>query len=322
MKTNSTTTAAQRCWLVASVLVSSVLVASLLGLTWVGLMPQSASAQARALAPRAGRAVVLQTFHAGQFVLELVIAECRQSECPMEVRLRSGGRVVDRVALPVAARSRRAQAEIVDEIWGADPGLTAWATGVENSHVSTAARMLRLAPQTTALLVSQRYGFEHVKRNHLVILPRAGKLTIAWKVEEGAGPTWSATRTIRGQSGRRHEVVYENGFYEPEEDAADRLDVARLRWDDASARLPVTLSCSRRRPLSRWRRRQSNSRNALCEPCPGGEGGECGQKVPAGRDRIHRNVERHAIERDEFRFSPPLNQSPFIPAREKEDVKR
>jgi hypothetical protein len=134
---------------------------------------------------------------------------------------------------------------------GADSGLKAWATGEESDHAATVARVLRLAPQTTALLVSQQYGFEHVKRNHLVILPRAGKLTIAWKAEEGAGPTWSAPQIIRGQKGGRHEVVYLRGFYEPEEDAADRLDLARLRWDDASERLRETALPARNEPLYR-----------------------------------------------------------------------
>jgi hypothetical protein len=120
MNTPRRTITALQCWLAGSVI----------GLTVVGLIPQSASAQASA---RAGRAVVLQTLGAGQFVFELAIAQCRRSECLIEVRLRSGGRVVDRVALPVAAKSQRARAEIVDAVWGADPGLKAWAIGEENS---------------------------------------------------------------------------------------------------------------------------------------------------------------------------------------------
>jgi hypothetical protein len=232
---------AQRCWLIVSVL----------GLTLVGPMPQSASAEAMASATRAGRAGVLQTFQAGPFVLDLAIAQCRKSECPFEVRLRAGGRVLDRVTLPVAAGSQRAKAETVDAVWEVDAGLKVWATGEENDHVATGARVLRLSPQTTALLVSQQYGFEHLKRNHLVILPRAGKLTIAWKAEEGAGPTWSTTQVIGGQRSKQHEIVYLRGFYEPEEDAADRLDVARLSWNEASARLRETALPARSEPLYR-----------------------------------------------------------------------
>jgi len=148
------------------------------------------------------------------------------------------GRIIDRVALPVTASSQRAKAEAVDWLWGADAGRKAWATGEENDYVSTAARLLRIAPRTTALLVSQRVGFEHIKRNHLLILPRAGKLVIAWKAEEGAGPTWSATEIV-GRSGRQ-EVAYFHGFFEPEEDISERLDVIRLSWNGAAARVQDT----------------------------------------------------------------------------------
>jgi hypothetical protein len=236
MNTTSTTMTAQRCWLIVSVL----------GLTLVGPMAQSASAEAA----RESRAVVLQTFQAGQFALDLVIAQCRRSQCPIEVRLWAGRRLVDRVTLPVAASSQRVRAEIVDTVWGTDTGRKAWGSGEENHYVSTAARLVRLTPRRKALLVGQHYGFEHLKRNHLVILPRAGKLTVAWKAEEGAGPTWSATQIIRGQRGGRHEVVYLHGFFDPgEEDAADRLDVARLRWDEALGRLRETVLPARNEPL-------------------------------------------------------------------------
>lgn len=240
MKTAAMTIAAQRRWPLAS----------LLSLIMIGLMLQSAPAHAMApKASAAGRAVVLQTFRVGQFALDLAIATCRRSECPIEVRLRSGGRIVDRITLPVAASSQRATAETTDIPWGADAGRKAWATGQENSSVSTAARLLRLAPQTSALLVTQLYGFEHPKRNHLLIVPRVGKLDIVWKAEEGSGPTWSATQIIGDPKGTRHEILYLNGFSEPEEDAADSLDAVRLRWDDASSRLRETALPARDSPL-------------------------------------------------------------------------
>ena len=239
METALTMIAARRCCLMAS----------LFGLITLGLCALAHAMAPKTSSARAGRAVVLQTFRARQLVLDLAIAKCRRSECPIEVWLRASGRVVDRVTLPVAAGSQRAKAAIVDAIWGADAGLRAWVTGHENDYVATGARMLQLDPQTAALLVSQQYGFEHIKRNHLVILPRAGRVTIAWKAKEGAGPTWSTTQVIGGQRGERHEIIYLNGFFEPEEDAADRLDVARLSWDHASARLRQTALPARNEPL-------------------------------------------------------------------------
>lgn len=215
-------------------------IASLIGLLAAGLMlvPVPALSADR----------VLQTFKAGQFVLDLAIAQCRSSGCPIEVRLRTGGRVIDRVTLPVAAGSQRVKAEIVDAVvWGADAGLKAWSTGEENNYVSTAARLVQLAPQTTALLVTQLYGFEHIKRNHLLILPRVGKLHIVWKAKEGSGPHWSATQIIGGPD--RHEIIYFHGFFDPDEDTAELLDAVRLSFHAASARLGETALPDRTMPL-------------------------------------------------------------------------
>jgi hypothetical protein len=190
---------------------------------------------------------VLQTFRAGRLILDLAIAECRSSECPIEIRLRSDKRGIDRVTLPVAARSQRVTVEATDSLWGADPGGKAWATGEENSYVATAARLLQLAPRTPALLVRQLYGFEHLKRNHLLLVPGAGKLLVAWMAQEGAGPTWSATQVIGGPG--RQEIVYFHGFSEPEEDLPERLDAVRLSWNADTARVHETTLPARTMPL-------------------------------------------------------------------------
>jgi hypothetical protein len=220
--------AAQRCSIV-----------SLIGLLAAGMMfvPVPAASADR----------VLQTFHADRFFLDLAVAKCRSSVCPIEVRLRKANRVTDRVALPNPAGSQRARAETTDALWGADAGRRAWATGEEADYVSTAARLLRIVPHTTALLVSQRSGFEHLKRNHLLLVPRAGKLVVAWEAGEGQGPTWSATQILG--SADRQEIVYFHGFYDFDEDTADRLDAVRLSFDAASARLRKTALPTRTMPL-------------------------------------------------------------------------
>ena len=197
--------------------------------------------------PAASADRILQSFRAGRLILDLTIAECRSSECPIEVRLRTDKRVVDRIALPVAASSQRATAETTDLLWGADPGDKAWATGVESDYVSTAARLLRLTSRTPALLVSQRYGFEHLKRNHLLLVPRGGKLVVAWQAEEGAGPTWSATQIVG--SPNRQEIFYLHGFYQPDEDEAERLEAVDLSWNAAATRVRGTPLPARTMPL-------------------------------------------------------------------------
>ena len=211
----------------------------------VGLL---AAAMTLVPVPAASADRVLQTFHADRVVLDLALAKCRSSECSIQVRLRRANRVIDRVTLPNAASSQRIRAETTDALWGADAGRKAWATGEEADYVSTAARLLRIAPQTTALLVSQRSGFEHLKRNHLLLVPRDGKLVVAWEAGEGQGPTWSATQII-GSSADRQQVVYFHGFYDFEEDTVDRLDVLLLSFDVGSARVRETALPTRTMPL-------------------------------------------------------------------------
>ena len=200
--------------------------------------------------PAASADRVLQTFRTERFVLDLAIAECRKSECPIEIRLRRDRRVIDRVTLPFSASSQRANAEAVYWLSGAGRkawASKAWATGEENSYVSTAAGLLRIAPHTPALLVSQLAGFEHPKRNHLLLVPRTGKLVAAWKAQEGAGPTWSATQIVGSPD--RQEIVYFNGFFDPTEDAVERLGVVRLNWNSAAARVRETPLPTRTTPL-------------------------------------------------------------------------
>jgi hypothetical protein len=213
---------------------------SLVGLVAAGLMLVPV--------PAASADRILQTFRADPFVLDLALAKCRSSECAIQVRLRRANRVIDRVTLPNAASSQRIRAETTDTLWGADAGRRAWATGEEADYVSTAARLLRIAPQTTALLVSQRSGYEHLKRNHLLLVPRAGKLVVAWEAGEGQGPTWSATQII-GNSPDRQEIVYFNGFFDPDEDTAERLDAVRLTFHAPSGRLRETALPTRTMPL-------------------------------------------------------------------------
>src|SRR5262245_11405248 len=72
--------------------------------------------------PAASADRVLETFRAGQFVLDLAIAECRSSECPIQVRLRRDKRVVHRVTLLFTASTQHAKAQAADWLSGADAG--------------------------------------------------------------------------------------------------------------------------------------------------------------------------------------------------------
>ena len=178
--------------------------AVVVGIALVGAVAGVASTPAAAAA--GDKAVVLQTFHPGDLALDLAIARCRSSECPVQVRLLRQGRVVDRVTLPVAADSQQ---------------LT----------VQTDARLLTVAPRTTGLLVTQTFGSDQPRSQyHLFILPRDGKLRVVWKVEaDQSSPIEFLPGSHEGQ-----DIVYFRSVDETDENGPDRLDVLRLNWDAAS----------------------------------------------------------------------------------------
>lgn len=180
--------------------------------------------------------IVLQSFHAGRFDLDLTMLGCRYHQCPIQVRLIEAGRVVDHVALPVPATSRHVRAETVDADWGADLGLEAWRSGFEADSVSTAGRLLTIAPGETALLVSQRKGLDHVTHAHLVVLPRHGRLRVIWRAPQNSGATWSATYVLAGTPGRGQDIAYLQGFLDPtDSNVADRIEALRLTWKPQSS---------------------------------------------------------------------------------------
>lgn len=184
--------------------------------------------------------------------VEVAIQACTAAPCPIKVRLIEGRRPSDFVTLNWASAGGAPQQEEIDGLWGAaDPllprgKLHAWTTGEEVDAVSTLARAVALAPDRNGLLVDQLAGFDHLKRRHDLFISRGGRMTLARRWEEGAGPTWSAVATVP-RRGRREDLLFFDGFRAPSSDEPDRLDVTAYLWDERADRLverlraPVTL---------------------------------------------------------------------------------
>lgn len=175
--------------------------------------------------PPAPKGVQLAQFPAGQNSFRLVIGECKESACPIQVELISGDRVTDTYTLPVESVNAQSRTEKVDENWGAESGLSAWATGEEGNYVSTTARTVRLASDTTGLVVSQLSGFEHLNRQHVLLLARDNKLIAAWQGAQPEGPAWAATEVTEAG------LLYIQGLDHGYESQPDTLSITRLAWN-------------------------------------------------------------------------------------------
>lgn len=163
---------------------------------------------------------------------ELSLPACTTAPCPFELRLLKDGRPHGTtVALPWAATAAPASQAAPDPLYGAGTPLGAgaaprvWITGEEEGQVSAAARLLRLADGTPALLVSQMGGFEHPKRHHALYLATPQGPHLAWSHDEAPGPnqSWVLAPTGDGPVLLVHE-------HAAAIDAADRLETRRLTW--------------------------------------------------------------------------------------------
>jgi len=107
-----------------------------------------------------------------------------------------------------------------------------------NSYVSTAARLLRLGPQTTGLLVSQRYGFEASQAHDLLIL--AARRKTHHCVEGGRGIGAQLERHTDPCDPRpARELSISMAFSTPTR-TPRALDAVRLSFHAASGRLRET----------------------------------------------------------------------------------
>ncbi|MDH0336573.1 hypothetical protein [Metapseudomonas otitidis] len=163
---------------------------------------------------------------------ELSLPACTTAPCPFELRLLKDGRPHGTtVALPWAATAAPASQAAPDPLYGAGTPLGAgaaprvWITGEEEGQVSAAARLLRLADGTPALLVSQMGGFEHPKRHHALYLATPQGPQLAWSHDEAPGPNQSWVLAPTGDSpvllAHEHAAAL---------NAADRLETRRLTW--------------------------------------------------------------------------------------------
>ena len=201
----------------------------------------SSSASPSAQSPAPSGRVVLGTVPAAGGAFEVSVAPCTSNGCAIDVRWMEKALPVASFTEPIRATTQTTRREPVDVLWGADPGLQAWASGTESDYVAIAARPVQLDASTVGLLVTQRFGFDHLKRGHRLLVRRGGQLSAVWEMDEAPGATWSATEVIAPAAGGPAQIALSDGRFAAESSNADRLTVSLLAWDASAATLlPVT----------------------------------------------------------------------------------
>lgn len=190
--------------------------------------------------PAVPQRIVLDTFKAepqGGLQYELSIAPCREAGCAFEVRLLNGPSVLATLDLGWMKAHQPVVRDHGDESSGVgDPlevpkKIMAWSTGEEKDNVSTIARVVRLAPRVTGLLIDQQAGFDVVKRRHVLVVAMNKKLVRAWADQEGPGPTWSTVVVADSGPNEPQEILVFDGFRQPSDDLPDKLRFGAYQWD-------------------------------------------------------------------------------------------
>ncbi|MBI3560853.1 MAG: hypothetical protein HY080_03965 [Gammaproteobacteria bacterium] len=132
--------------------------------------------------------LALERFNTKQGAFELGIAPCTAEGCAFEVRWLEKNKPVAVIALPILAADQATKKQATDLASGADTGLYAWgsrAAWMDDSSVSTVARLVSLDTDTVGLLVTQRFGYEYINQLHRLVVLRDGKLVFLWEFTDG-----------------------------------------------------------------------------------------------------------------------------------------
>jgi hypothetical protein len=184
--------------------------------------------------------MVLGTYKVGSregLAYELSVAPCTGQECTFQVRLLDGAAELSAIDMDWAKARGTATQEKTDESSGVgDPlgtlsSATAWSTGEDEGSVSTVARTVRLTPELNGLLVSQRAGFDHLKRSYDLYVAIANKLVRSWSFEEGNGPTWSTLEVRDAGKNASQNILLFNGFRYPDDSQPDWLYFTVYSWN-------------------------------------------------------------------------------------------
>lgn len=188
---------------------------------------------------------VLYTGAAPPYTYELALENCAAPPpenapagiCAFAVRLLQRGRVLDRIALDQAACGPPATPMSVTEELGADPEAKAFGTTDERCDIDVAARTVALAPDTTALLITQIQGFEYRYRNQAIYGARQGKLEVLWHLDEDIqGAERTETTVIPGADGHGEDVALVE-LERSNDGVVQKVETARLHLDRATGSL-------------------------------------------------------------------------------------
>jgi hypothetical protein len=163
-----------------------------------------------------------------------------------QVRLVRDGQVLGQVS-PFATACSDAEPASIDRVFGADPEARAWGTSVEHCEIDLAVRPVELAPGITALLATQRAGYEAIYPLHWLIGDRNGRPEVLW--ESPAGPDYfTRVRVLPTDDPHRNDLAFIEVFT-PSGAETETIKGMRLSFDPLTGEVKTSALPDARSPL-------------------------------------------------------------------------
>ncbi len=179
---------------------------------------------------------------------EVRLPFCGDARCPIQVRLRDDDTVYDTVQFGECANAQRPVRSKEDWILGVgDPlqpekGIRVWDTGYEYFIVSVHARPIDLAADRRGLLLHIIGGYEHIWRNHYLLVARDDRLDLAWYAREIAGVGLVAIDLADVDGNGFPEILHFYGtslgrYHEPSGEVLGDTEAAVYRWNEGAGKI-------------------------------------------------------------------------------------
>jgi hypothetical protein len=163
-----------------------------------------------------------------------------------QVRLVRDGQVLGQVS-PFAMACGDAEPASIDRVFGADLEARAWGTSLEHCETDLAVRPVELSPGITALLATERTGYEAIYPLHWLIGPRNGRLAVLW--ESPAGPDYfTRVRVLPTDDPHRNGVAFIEVFT-PSGAETKSIKAVRLSFEPLTGEIKTSALPDARSPL-------------------------------------------------------------------------
>ena len=179
---------------------------------------------------------------------EVRLPFCGATRCPIEVRLRDDDSIYDTVQFNECVNAQQPVRSKEDWILGVgDPlqpekGIRVWDTGYEYFIVWVQARPIDLTADRRGMLLHIIGGYEHVWRNHYLLVARDDRLDLAWSAREIAGVGLVAIDLADIDGSGYPEILHFYGsimghVHEPSGEMLGDVEAAVYRWNEGTRKI-------------------------------------------------------------------------------------